>query len=186
MNLYHPANKLQDKKQELVQLFRELGVLHKEPQTAKSADGIKVSPYYVDVKKAYGDPKALRLISEIFAKKISSLNSDQSYKPTFVVSSGHNGVPIASMVAANLDLKFTMVRDRPKNHTDGGYLDGYIPVEGDKAVLIADELVLGGSARKIAQAINPVPVVHYLFVVSRSTAKMGISQYSILRPVELF
>ncbi|MDE1850365.1 MAG: hypothetical protein KGH54_01060 [Candidatus Micrarchaeota archaeon] len=181
----HQNTKAGSKKEELICLFRELRVLHKEPSTVKSAEGVRVSPYYVDVKKAYGDPRVLTLISEIFSKKIGSINSDSSYTPTFVVSSGHNGVPIAAMVAANLGLKFTMVRDRPKNHTDGGYLDGYIPVSGDKAVLIADELVLGGSARKIADAIKPIPVVHHLFVVARSNARIGISQYSILRPVEL-
>ena len=52
-------------------------------------------------------------------------------------------------------MNLTLVRDEPKKHGKGGWIDGYVPNEQDKVVLVDDVFTTGGSLRKLIKILEP-------------------------------
>lgn len=185
MNLYSQKN--QSSKNILFAKLKELNVLLREPETAKSSNpNLLISEYYLDMKKAYGNPEVLRLVTQIFSDQINKYNQkNPREKATFVYASGHNGVPIAAAVAMTLGINNTMVRDRPKNHGDYSFIDGYVPSKQDRGFQIADMLVSGDSSVEMMGKISPAQTIGVLFAAARSNRKLIVKeQYAIFYPGE--
>ena len=131
--------------EELISRLKQLNIVHREPRVLRS--GV-LSNFYIDVKRAYGDPIALNLISDELYKNFSP-------ETTCVAALGYGGISPASVIAAKYNLNLTLIRDVPKNHGLGGFIDGHIPNESDKVSIIDDVLTTGGSLKKIISVLEP-------------------------------
>lgn len=125
-------------KQKIIKRFNQIGVIIKEPVKLRSG---KVSSFYCDIKKAYGYPDILNAL-------VCELGKIIEKRITCVAASGYGGLPLTSVVAGQFNKKFIAVRNEPKKHGRGGYLDGYIPNKNDRVVIIDDVLTTGGSILK--------------------------------------
>jgi orotate phosphoribosyltransferase len=151
---------------DLVGMLRQLRVIYREPIKLRSG---KTADYYVDVKKAYGSPVVLDLISE-------SLFAQMDERATCVAAAGYGGIPIASVISHQHGLKLVLVRDKGKNHGRGGLIDGYVPTEWDKVEIIDDVLSTGGSLRDTMKSLEPtgVEILGCHVVVKRGEADLGV------------
>jgi len=123
----------------LVNRLKELEIIYKGKVKLKNAG---VSDFYIDVKKAYGYPDALNLISNYLYTYIDK-------RATCVASAGYGGLTIASVISSKYGLNLTLIRDEPKKHGKISLIDGYIPNEKDKVAVIDDVFTTGESLRKI-------------------------------------
>ena len=96
----------------------------------------QVSNLYIDMKKAFGSPKALNLICNEMCKVIN-------IKATCVAGSGHGGLPIATAVSLKLGLPLVLIRDKIKEHGIQKMIDGYIPIKKDRVVIVDDVFTSG-------------------------------------------
>ncbi|MBU0907356.1 MAG: hypothetical protein KKE05_04345, partial [Nanoarchaeota archaeon] len=131
-------------REELIRVLRELDVVYREP--VKGVSG-KHLDYYVDIKKAYGNPRALHLISELIWGML-----DKS--TTCIAAMGYGGLSPPSVISAKYGLHLVMVRDSPKQHGRGGFIDGYVPALGDSVVIFDDVFTTGGSLKKVLGVIG--------------------------------
>ncbi len=122
-------------KQKIIKRFNQVGVIIKELVKLRSG---KVSSFYCDIKKAYGYPDILNALAYELGKRIKK-------RINCVAASGYGGLPLASLVAGQFNKKFIAVRNEPKKHGRGGYIDGYFPTKNDRVVIIDDVLTTGSS-----------------------------------------
>lgn len=122
-------------KQKIIKRLNQIGVIIKEPVKLKSG---KASSFYCDIKKAYGYPDIFNTLAHELGKRIKK-------RITCVAASGYGGLPLASVVAGQFNKKFIAVRNEPKKHGRGGYIDGYFPSKNDRIVIIDDVLTTGSS-----------------------------------------
>ena len=164
-------------KEELIRVLRELGVVYREPVVGVSG---KLLEYYVDVKKAYGNPRALRLISKCLWEIIDK-------NATCIAAMGYGGISPASVISAQQGLHLALIRDTPKQHGKGGFIDGYVPTFEDKVAIIDDVFTTGGSLRKILSAIEPTKaqVLGCCVVVKRGDGELGVPLRWLLKVEEL-
>ncbi len=158
--------------------LRELKIVCREPTKLKNEMGI--SEYYVDVKAAYGDPAVLALIGY-------TLDSRLNKEATCIAAAGHGGISPATILSVKHSLPLTLIRDRPKNHGRGGMIDGYVPKEGDKAILFDDVFTTGGSLRHMAEVVEGrgAEVVQCLVVVKRGDGRTKIPLDYLFTPEQL-
>jgi len=126
---------------------------------------VEVSDFYVDMKKAFGDPKAFSLICSELCKIIDK-------KATCVAGSGHGGLPLATAVSLKLDLPLVLVRDKDKKHGLRKLIDGYVPDKKDKVVIIDDVFSSGTSISNTVRALSKTKskIIAGYVVVSRGDA----------------
>ncbi len=103
--------------------------------------------FYVNVKKLYGNPKALAQLASALAKTVSE-------KATCLAVSGHGGIPLGVVLSAKLKLPLTLVRAEKRSHGLENMIDGYISKKGDLAMIVDDVCTSGGSVRHVASAIR--------------------------------
>src|SRR3989344_9024817 len=129
---------------ELIRLLKKLNIIYRGPVNLKNAG---TSNFYVDVKKAYGYSDALNKISKELWKKIDK-------KVTCIVAAGYGDLVPAAVISSKYNLHLTLVRDEPKKHGKGGWIDGYIPNEQDRIAIVDDVFTTGGSLRNIVQVLE--------------------------------
>lgn len=163
--------------EELIARLKQLNIVHHEPRVLRSG---ALSNFYVDVKRAYGDPIALNLISDELYKNFSP-------ETTCVAAIGYGGNSPASVISAKYNLKLILIREVPKNHGMGGFIDGYIPNENDKVSIVDDVLTTGGSLKKIISVLEPTraQVLGCHVVVKRGDADFDLPLSYLMTAEEL-
>lgn len=129
--------------------LRHTDLIYREPVELR--DG-STSNFYVDVKKAYGDPALLAMMSEATAA-----NLDQ--QTTCIAASGYGGLPLGVAVSKLTALPLAMVRDTEKGHGKGGFIDGYVPGEHDVVEIVDDVFTSGRSLRMTAENLRATGAV---------------------------
>lgn len=119
---------------------------HKQPFTWSS--GWK-SPIYCDNRMALSYPEIRTYIKENLAQAITQ-NFPEAEGISGVATAG---IPQGALVAEGLQLPFTYVRPKPKDHGMGNLIEGKIE-KGQKVVLVEDLISTGGSSLKAAQAMK--------------------------------
>lgn len=122
---------------ELIKRLKEVGVISREPVTLRS--GIQ-SDIYCDIKKAFGFSDVFTALAREISKKISQ-------NITCIAASGHGGLPLAALVASQLNLKFSLVRHNAKDHGKNKLIDGYVPGGGDIIAIVDDVFSTGSSIK---------------------------------------
>lgn len=153
-------------KEEIIKCFKDITVIHKESVKLRSGG---IANFYCDIKKAYGYPDILSALADEVGKLLTE-------DITCVAASGYGGLPLASLVAAKFNKKFIAVRDKPKGHGKGGFIDGYIPTEKDSIVIIDDVLTTGSSIKETYVILGETKanIKNAIVVVKRGDAKLPI------------
>lgn len=128
----------------LVEELKKLEIVKKGKFVLKSG---QASDYYVDMKKAFGSPKAFRLIVAEISKVIDK-------KATCIAGSGHGGLPLATAVAIKLKLPLVLVRDKVKDHGIKKMIDGYLPSKKDRIAIIDDVFTSGTSISNTIEVLK--------------------------------
>src|SRR3990167_2490440 len=116
-------------KEKLIKKLKEIGVVKKRRVNLKHAG---ISNFYVYIKKAYGEPKILAMLSKAVWRQIDK-------KINCVAAAGYGGIPLAAAVSGKYGLKLVLVREKTKENGMNVWIDGYMPKKGDK-VWIVDEI----------------------------------------------
>ena len=162
---------------ELVRILKQLDIISREPVKLKTAEA---SNFYVDVKKAYGYPDALDSISDELWKEIGE-------RVTCIATAGYGGLSPSTIISSRHHLYLTFVRDEPKKHGKGGWIDGYVPNEQDKIAIVDDVFTTGGSLRKIIEALEPTgaEILGCYVVVKRGDGNLQVPLKYLLTTEEL-
>ncbi len=157
--------------------MRQIKIINKGPVKLRS--GV-ASSFYCDIKKAYGYPNVLNALADEIKKKIPA-------GTTCVAASGYGGIPLASVVSSKLKKKLVLVREAPKKHGMGGYIDGYIPTKKDRVVIVDDVITSGSSIRNTIRALKKINVKasYAVVVVERKKIRLPIPYRSIFNLEEL-
>jgi orotate phosphoribosyltransferase len=131
-------------KLDLITRLRELEVVRFEPVRLRHGG---TAPFYVDIKKAYGDPIALRMMSEELWRIMDK-------RATCIVAGGYGGLPLAAVLSASHYLPLTLVREQAKDHGTMAKLEGYLPTAQDNAVICDDVCSTGKSIESYKTAIG--------------------------------
>ncbi len=153
-------------KDELIRRLKELDVIRRELVDLKHAGR---SDYYVDIKKAYGYPDVLNLICGSLWEVIDK-------RTTCIAAGGYGGVSPATILSKEYDLKLTLIRDEPKKHGKGGWIDGHVPTKQDRVSIIDDVFTTGGSLKKNINVIKPTgaEILGCHVVVKRGEGKLEV------------
>lgn len=128
----------------LADLLRNKDIVVREPIALR---GGGVSEYYVDVKKAYGNPEILREMARLMCGNLAP-------DTTCIAASGHGGVPLGVAISLESELPLASVRDTEKNHGKRGLIDGYVPDENDVVSIVDDVFTSGSSLRQTAANLS--------------------------------
>ena len=107
----------------------------------------KESDYYVDMKKAIGDPKTLKKIAEMISEKIDANKTDKIAGPAL------GAVPIVTAVSLKSEIPMLIIRKEKKEYGTSKLIEGDLK-KGDTVVLIEDVTTTGGSLIRAAEAIH--------------------------------
>ncbi len=109
----------------------------------------KVSDYYIDLKKAYTDPRVLKLIS----RKIIKIMKKENIAVDKIAGIELGSVPIAVAVSLDLDKPFLIVRKEKKEHGTARKIEGEVKA-GDKVVLVEDVTTTGSTVVEAAKSLR--------------------------------
>ncbi|HXK41024.1 MAG: hypothetical protein A3G45_00305 [Candidatus Staskawiczbacteria bacterium RIFCSPLOWO2_12_FULL_37_15] len=153
-------------RQELTRKLLDFGIIHKGKVTLRSG---KETDFYIDLKKAYGYPKLL-------ATLVAEMNKLVPQKTTCVATIGQGGIPLAVLVSQKLNLKLALVRDKPRKHGTRKIIDGHVPSQKDKVVIVDDVFTTGSSIRDVVGHLRPTgcKIVSAAVVVKRGAGKVGL------------
>ncbi|MDP3953872.1 MAG: phosphoribosyltransferase family protein [bacterium] len=157
-------------RKQIIKKMLEAGVIYKGPIKLSSK---KRAGFYCDVKRVFGYPELLNALADEVGKLLTK-------KITCVAGSGYGGLPLASVVASRHGLNFIAVREKPKKHGKGGFVDGYVPNKKDKIVIVDDVITTGQSIEKVyvnlkkSGLISVVNILCAVVIVRREKAKLQI------------
>lgn len=162
---------------ELIRILKQLDIVYQKPVNLKNAGA---SNFYIDVKKAYGYPDALDSISDELWKRIDK-------RVTCIATAGYGGLCPSTIISSRHNRHLILVRDEPKKHGKGGWIDGYIPNEQDKIAIVDDVFTTGGSLRKIIEALEPTgaEILGCYVVVKRGDGDLQVPLTYLLTSEEL-
>ena len=109
----------------------------------------KESDYYINVKKLTTNPKALKLIAELIARRME----EAGVKFDRVAGPELGAVPIATALALETGKPLVIVRKKPKGHGTGSQIEGEIK-PGERVLLVEDVTTTGGSVLRAAGVIE--------------------------------
>ena len=141
------------------------------------------SNIYFDLRKSYGNPQVLNLIRDNLVEAIKNLPE----KPDILACSGYGGISIATLLSSKLNIPLSMVRDKPKAHGNESLIEGYIPKEGEK-VLVVDDIFSSGTSIKNTvfelQKLNP-KILGALVILDRGENKPTLKLSSLIKMQEI-
>jgi len=151
---------------ELIAKLRQLDIVYHNSVNLKNAG---VADFYVDVKKSYGYPDALKLISQLLWEQINK-------EATCIATSGYGGISPASVISVQQDLNLTLIRDKQKGYGKSGWIDGYVPNENDKVAIVDDVFTTGGSLKQIIEVLEPTKakVLGCYVIVKRGEGELNV------------
>lgn len=166
-----------ENKKKLVKRLEEIGVIRKQPVKLKHG---AISDLYIDIKKAYGYPKALNILCE-------SMRRIMNKRANCIAAAGYGGLPLAAALSSKYDLKLVLVREKPKTHGRNVWIDGYIPNAKDKVWIVDDVFTTGKSIRQVMKIVKRTKanVLGCGIVVNRAEGKISVSCKYILTAKEL-
>lgn len=163
---------------ELISELRKLRVIKRGKFVLKSG---KTSDYYIDMKKAFGSPKAFGLITNELCKIVDR-------QATCIAGSGHGGLPLATAVSIKLRLPLVLIRDSIKKHGTKKMIDGYIPNKKDQVAIIDDVFTTGTCILNIAGILKETKaqiVAGYVVVSRGDMEKFKLKIHSLIDPIRL-
>ena len=109
----------------------------------------KESDYYINVKKLSTNPRALKLIARLMAKKAkeAGVEFDRVAGPEL------GAVPIATALALETGKPLVIVRKKPKGHGTGSQIEGEVK-PGERILLVEDVTTTGGSVLRAAEVLE--------------------------------
>ncbi len=163
--------------EKLREILQAADVVRHDPVKLRSG---KSSDFYIDIKKGFGDPELLRVISQELARKLDS-------KTTAVAATGHGGVPIAVGVALETGLPLILIRERIKDHGMRNLIDGYQPGRGDFVAIVDDVFTTGSSLRETIDALGDsgAEIVGCYVVVKRGDGDVSAPLTYLLEPEDI-
>ncbi|MGV3009914.1 orotate phosphoribosyltransferase [Streptococcus thoraltensis] len=116
------------------------------------ASGIK-SPIYTDNRITLSYPETRTLIENGFVEVI------REHFPEVEVIAGTAtaGIPHGAIIADKMNLPFSYIRSKPKDHGAGNQIEGRV-VKGEKMVIIEDLISTGGSVLDAVKAAQDAGV----------------------------
>tara|TARA_Y100000310_G_scaffold333102_2_gene409963 strand:+ start:183 stop:662 length:480 start_codon:yes stop_codon:yes gene_type:complete len=148
----------------LVQTLKDLPILEKKNVNFRGGGS---SDFYINVKKAYGDPAILGAIAKRVWEKAGM-------DFTCVACSGYGGMPLATALSLKYGLKLTLVRNEKKDHGLGGKIDGYLPDGSDKILVVDDVLTSGHSLKGTLSVLEGFNVKKIVVVVKRAETDLDV------------
>jgi orotate phosphoribosyltransferase len=166
-------------KSELLKRLRQVeDVICEEPAS------LGVSTYYLDLKRAYGNPDILNALSHfVYAHLEHGTNC--------VAARGNGGVPLAIAVSLEYNIRLAIARDSPRQHGTGEcWFDGHVPTVEDRISVVDDVFAKGIGTRKTISMIQKTgaKVVGCLVVYKRGEGNLddlGIPLGCLLVPEDL-
>ena len=151
----------------LIKLLEEEGILKYGNFTLRSG---LTSNYYCDIKLALGNPKLLKLLSAELVKIVPK-------NVTAIAGSGYGGISLATLVAYNLSLPLTLVRDVEKVYGTKKTIDGYVPTKNDLVCIVDDVFTTGSSIKTSKSNLKSTKCkfAKPLVVINRTNKKMVLS-----------
>ena len=130
-----------EEKESIMDLILEEKVFLLEGGPFKTSGGLKV-PFYADFRKIASNPKALKKVSHIFAKKIIEKNID------IIGGIETTGIPFATAISIETGKKMVWFRKKIKEHGLKSIISGIVPKKEDK-IAVVDDSVGGGDSLNI-------------------------------------
>jgi len=109
----------------------------------------KESDYYINVKKLSTNPRALRIIARLMAKKVNELGIEFDR----IAGPELGAVPIATALSLETGKPLVVVRKKPKGHGTGSQIEGEVK-PGDRILLVEDVTTTGGSVLRAAEVLE--------------------------------
>ncbi len=165
-----------------IKLFRSNCVLFGK---FKLTSGL-ISPYYIDLRKVPSYPNLFKEVIKAYVEHVSKLD------PETIAGIATAGLPIASVVAYELNLPLVYVRKEAREHGTGRVVEGVVK-EGSKTVVIDDVATTGGSIVTAANELRRLgaDVKYAVVLIDREQGakeelrKLGIELRSVMRVTEL-
>ena len=163
--------------QNLIQILKQLPVVEKGTVQLKNAGS---SEYYINIKKAYGDPELMFSLCQHLREKIPT-------ETTCFAGSGHGGIPLATRMSGLYTKNLVLVRDGAKEHGKSELIDAYVPNSKDKIAIVDDVFSTGGSLQKIIETLRPTgaEMVGCYVVVKRGEGQLPVPWEYLLKVEDL-
>jgi len=154
-------------KKQLAKKLVDCGVVHKGKVTLRSG---KKADFYVDIKKAYGQP-------ELLAALVSEMGKLVPKEATCIATIGQGGIPLAVLLSQKLNLKLVLVRDKSRKHGTKKTIDGYVPSRKDRVAIVDDVFTTGSSVRDIIKSLKPTKckITSAVVIVKRGEGRVGLT-----------
>ena len=126
------------------------------------------SEFYVDVKKAYGDPETLGLLTDALGRTI-----DQ--RTTCIAAADYGGIAPAAIIAKEHKLYLALIRKKPKEHGTMKLIDAHVPTQKDFVYFVDDVFTSGESVRRMIDAVRltGAQILGCSVVVKRGETDLG-------------
>jgi orotate phosphoribosyltransferase len=160
--------------------LKSVGIFKEGVFDLKSGD---ISNHYFDIRKAYGNPELINQIVDSFSKKIK----EEGIEYSSIACSGYGGIPLGVALSLKENKKLSLVRESVKQHGTQNQIEGYIPVESDKVLIVDDVYSSGTSIRKTMEGLSSVNIVSGIVFLDRQEKEKSFSFpiYSIVNSTEL-
>ena len=161
--------------EDLITRLKQLQIVHYGEVELSHAGPAQL---YFDVKKAYGDAEAFKLLTRRIGDKIPSRTS-------CIAGSGYGGIPLAAGISLMYGRNLALVRDEPKDHGIIKLIEGYLPGKDDKVAIVDDVFTTGNSLQKIIDIITPTgaEIVGCYVLVKRREGQLSVPVESLLTQV---
>ena len=171
-------------KRTLITRLKETGIVQRK-QVQLSHAGM--SDIYFDIKKAYGYPDILQLITEELWKLIQKDAFQHEKDLSVIAATGYGGITPASIVALDNMKYLTLVRTELKQHGLNKHIECYKPVPSDLIALIDDVGTTGKTLQKATDILQKTgaDVLGAYFVVKRGDIKLSVPFRYVMTADEL-
>ncbi len=164
-------------RQELIDRLKAVPVVINESTT--SAAGLTL-PYYIDIRRAYGNTDLLLTIAEHLYEKIDP-------RVNCIAGEGYGGLPLALTLALRYGYHFTMVRGQIKDHGTQSLIEAYTPESDDLVAIVDDTTTTGRSLLKVVEKLESTEarIVGCYSVVSRGEVELPYPHHYLIKAEEL-
>ena len=178
-----------DKKKELLKLIRTQALTTGREVVLSSG---KKSTCYVDIRKISLDSQGLGLISALFLDFVKENRIDYVGGPTIGADPIIGGI-LVKACEENYPLKGFLVRKKPKSHGLKSQIEGAIPQESSRILLIDDVCTTGSSLVLVLERLKEISlepawcacVVDRQEGARQNIEKMGINFFSLFTLKEI-